>query len=108
MLSVARKELALFLAYLEVKGIAHSDKITADIAAQCGDKFNILWRVEISTKNVRVKNVMVIFIPEALTPREAVFVKSQGLRLAMGRFSPHRQHQPVMTKDDWAVFYQDH
>ena len=63
LLGVVREELALFPAY-QIEGIANPDKITADIATQCRDAFNIPIRVDIFTENIHGRNVIVVFVPE--------------------------------------------
>lgn len=104
LLGIAREELALFPAY-EVEGIADPDRITNDIATQCRNMFNIPLRVTISTENVRGKNIIVIFAPEAQPQTKPIFFKSQGLpKGAFRRIGSTDQH---CTEDDLLVFYQD-
>jgi ATP-dependent DNA helicase RecG len=102
-LGVVREELALFPAY-EVEGIAHPDKITADIASQCRDIFNISLRVDIATENVQGKNLVVVFVPEAQPQDKPVFFKAQGL--PKGAFRRIGSTDQRCTDDDLAVFYQ--
>jgi len=102
-LGVVREELALFPAY-EVEGVTHPDKITADIASQCRDSFNVPVRVELFTENVQGKNIVVVFVPEAQPQDKPVFFKAKGLpRGAFRRIGSTDQH---CTDDDMAVFYQ--
>lgn len=102
-LGVVREEMALFPAY-EVEGITHPDKITADIASQCRDSFNVPLRVELATENVDGKNVVVVFVPEAQPQDKPIFFKAQGLpRGAFRRIGSTDQRS---TEDDLAVFFQ--
>lgn len=102
-LGVVREEMALFPAY-EVEGIANPDKLSADIANQCRDIFNIPLRVDISTENVQGKNVVVVFVPEAQPQDKPVFFKAQGL--PRGAFRRIGSTDQRCTDDDMAVFYQ--
>lgn len=102
-LGVVREEMALFPAY-EVEGITQPDKITADIASQCRDSFNIPIRVDIATENVQGKNVVVVFVPEAQPQDKPVFFKAQGL--PRGAFRRIGSTDQRCTDDDMAVFYQ--
>jgi ATP-dependent DNA helicase RecG len=102
-LGVVRDELALVPAY-EVEGIAQPDKISADIASQCRDIFNIPVRVDISTENVRDKNVVVVFVPESQPQDKPVFFKAPGL--PRGAFRRIGSTDQRCTDDDLAVFYQ--
>lgn len=102
-LGVVREDLALFPAY-EVEGIAAPDKITADIASQCRDIFNVPLRVDIATENVQGKNVVVVFVPEAQPQDKPVFFKAQGL--PRGAFRRIGSTDQRCTDDDMAVFYQ--
>lgn len=102
-LGVVREEMALFPAY-EVEGIANPDKLSADIANQCRDSFNIPLRVDISTENIQGKNVVVVFVPEAQPQDKPVFFKAQGL--PRGAFRRIGSTDQRCTDDDMAVFYQ--
>jgi len=102
-LGVVREEMALFPAY-EVEGIANPDKLSADIANQCRDSFNIPLRVDISTENIQGKNVVVVFVPEAQPQDKPVFFKAQGL--PRGAFRRIGSTDQRCTDDDMVVFYQ--
>jgi len=102
-LGVVREEMALFPSY-EVEGIEQPDKLSADIASQCRDIFNVPLRVDISTENVQGKNVVVVFVPEAQPQDKPVFFKSQGL--PKGAFRRIGSTDQRCTDDDLAVFYQ--
>ena len=104
MLGVVREEMALFPSY-EVEGIANPDKITADIATQCREVFNIPLRVELATENLQGKNVLVIFVPEAQPQDKPVFFKAQGL--PKGAFRRIGSTDQRCTEDDMSVFYQN-
>jgi ATP-dependent DNA helicase RecG len=102
-LGVVREDMALFPAY-EVEGIAQPDKLSADLASQCRDMFNVSVRVELSTENVQGRNVLVAFVPEAEPRHKPVFFKGQGLpKGAWRRIGSTDQR---CTDDDLAVFYQ--
>jgi ATP-dependent DNA helicase RecG len=102
-LGVIREEMALFPSY-EVEGIDQPDKLSADIASQCRDMFNVPLRVDISTENVQGKNVVVVFVPEAQPQDKPIFFKSQGL--PKGAFRRIGSTDQRCTDDDLAVFYQ--
>lgn len=102
-LGIVREEMALFPAY-EVEGITNPDKLSADIANQCRDIFNIPLRVDISTENVQDKNVVVVFVPEAQPQDKPIFFKAQGL--PRGAFRRIGSTDQRCTDDDMAVFYQ--
>lgn len=102
-LGVVREEMALFPAY-EVEGITHPDKLSADIANQCRDIFNIPLRVDISTENIQGKNVVVVFVPEVQPQDKPIFFKAQGL--PRGAFRRIGSTDQRCTEDDMAVFYQ--
>lgn len=102
-LGVVREEMALFPAY-EIEGITNPDKLSADIANQCRDSFNIPLRVDISTENIQGKNVVVVFVPEAQPQDKPIFFKAQGL--PRGAFRRIGSTDQRCTDDDMAVFYQ--
>jgi ATP-dependent DNA helicase RecG len=103
LLGVVREEMALFPAY-EVEGIAQPDKLSADIASQCRDMFNVPLRVDISTENVAGRNLVVVFVPEAQPQDKPVFFKKHGL--PQGAFRRIGSTDQRCTDDDMAVFYQ--
>lgn len=103
-LGVVREELALFPSY-EVEGIEQPDKLSADIASQCRDMFNIPLRVDIATENIQGKNVVVVFVPEAQPQDKPIFFKAQGL--PRGAFRRIGSTDQRCTDDDMAVFYQE-
>ncbi|MEW5967144.1 MAG: ATP-binding protein [Pseudomonadota bacterium] len=102
-LGVVREEMALFPSY-EVEGIEQPDKLSADIASQCRDMFNVPLRVDISTENVQGRNVVVVFVPEAQPQDKPLFFKGQGL--PRGAFRRIGSTDQRCTDDDLAVFYQ--
>ena len=102
-LGVVREEMALFPSY-QIEGIASPDKITADLASQCRDIFNVPVRVDISTESVNGHNVIVVFVPEAQSQDKPVFFKAQGL--PKGAFRRIGSTDQRCTDDDMAVFYQ--
>jgi ATP-dependent DNA helicase RecG len=102
LLGVVRDELALFPAY-EVEGVAHPDKVVADLASQCRSAFNIPVRVEITTEELDGKAVIVARVPEAPAHDKPVYFKSRGLPGgAMRRIGSVDQHG---TDDDLLVLY---
>jgi ATP-dependent DNA helicase RecG len=103
LLGVVREEMALFPAY-EVEGVTQPDKLSADIASQCRDMFNVPLRVEISTEAIAGKNVVAVFVPEAQPQDKPVFFKKNGL--PQGAFRRIGSTDQRCTDDDMAVFYQ--
>ncbi len=103
-LGVVREELSLFPSY-EVEGIAQPDKLSAEIASQCRETFNMPLRVDIATENVQGKNIVVVFVPEAQPQDKPVFFKAQGL--PKGAFRRIGSTDQRCTEDDMAVFYQN-
>lgn len=103
-LGLVREELALFPSY-EVEGVDQPDKLSADLASQCRDSFNIPLRVEIVTESIGGKAVVTVFVPEAAPQQKPVFFKSKGL--PAGAFRRIGSTDQRCTEDDMAVFYQD-
>lgn len=56
LLGVVPDEQALFPGYA-VEGVAHPDKLSADLASQCASTFNTPLRVEIRTESLQGKPV---------------------------------------------------
>lgn len=103
LLGVEREELSLFPSYAVV-GIAQPDKVSADVATQCREMFNVPVRAEVSTEQVDGKPVLVITVPEASAHDKPVFFKATGLpRGAYRRVGSTDQR---CTEDDVAVLYQ--
>lgn len=102
MFGAVREEMALFPAD-EAEGVVYPDKISADIATQCRDAFNIPLRVDISTENIQGKNIVVVFVPEVRPQDKPVFFKAQGL--PRGAFRRIGSTDQRCTDDDMAVFY---
>lgn len=103
-LGLVREELALFPSY-EVEGVEQPDKVSADLASQCRDNFNIPLRVDISTESIDGKAVLTVFVPEAAPQQKPVFFKAKGL--PAGAFRRIGSTDQRCTEDDMAVFYQD-
>jgi ATP-dependent DNA helicase RecG len=103
LLGVVREELALFPIY-EVEGVDQPDKVSADIASQCSNSFNMPLRVDVSTEMLDGKVVVVIFVPEAAPQQKPVFFKSKGL--PAGAFRRVGSTDQRCSEDDMAVFYQ--
>lgn len=103
-LGLVRDELALFPSY-EVEGVEQPDKVSADLASQCRDSFNVPLRVDISSETIDGKLVIAVFVPEAAPQQKPVFFKARGLPAgALRRIGSTDQR---CTDDDLAVFYQD-
>jgi len=66
-LGVVRDETDLFSAYT-VEGVAHPDKLSADLATQCREQFNVPVRVQIANESLGDKVVLVVTVPEARPP----------------------------------------
>lgn len=103
LLGVEREELALFPTYT-VTGVAQPDKVSADVATQCREMFNIPVRVDISAEQLDGKPVIVVNVHEAQPHDKPVFFKSSGL--PKGAFRRVGSVDQRCTDDDLAVLYQ--
>jgi len=103
LIGVTREDLSLFPSY-SVAGVAQPDQITADVATQCREMFNVPVRVEITSEQVDGKAVIVLTVPEAPSHEKPIFFKSTGLpRGAYRRVGSTDQR---CTDDDIAVLFE--
>jgi ATP-dependent DNA helicase RecG len=103
LLGVVREEFALFPIY-EVEGVDQPDKVSADIASQCSNNFNMPLRVDVSTEMLDGNVVIVVWVPEASPQQKPVFFKAKGL--PSGAFRRVGSTDQRCSEDDMAVFYQ--
>ena len=102
-LGVVRDETDLFSAYT-VEGVAHPDKLSADLATQCREQFNVPVRVQIANESLGDKVVLVVTVPEAPPADKPIFLKSRNLpRGAYRRIGSTDQQ---CTEDDLLALYQ--
>lgn len=103
LLGVERDELSLFPSYSAI-GVAQPDKVSAEIATQCREMFNVPVRVEVSTEQVDGRPVIVVIVPEAPAHDKPVFFKNTGL--PKGAFRRIGSTDQRCTDDDVALLYQ--
>ncbi|BAH37221.1 MAG TPA: transcriptional regulator [Gemmatimonas aurantiaca] len=103
LLGVERDDLSLFPSYSAV-GVAQPDKVSAEIATQCRDMFNVPVRVDVSTEQVDGKPVIVVTVPEAPPHDKPIFFKNTGL--PKGAFRRVGSTDQRCTDDDVALLYQ--
>lgn len=104
LLGACRKEGALFPDY-EAVGVAHPDKIQADLATQCRDAFNVPIRPDIRVEQHADKTVIVAYIPEAAPHEKPVYIKGKGAH--KGAYRRIGSTDQLCTDDDIALFYQE-
>lgn len=102
LLGVVRDEADLFSAY-SVVGVEHPDKISADLATQCREQFNVPVRVQIATDRIGDRTVLVVTVPEAQPGDKPVHLKKRGL--PQGAFRRIGSTDQRCTEDDLAVLY---
>ena len=103
LLGIVRDEADMFSPYV-VEGIEHPDKLSANLATQCREQFNLPVRVQISHELISGKTILVVNVPEAPAGDKPIFIKSRGLpRGAYRRMGSTDQH---CTDDDLPVLYQ--
>ena len=102
LLGIVRDESDLFSAYT-VEGVEQPDKISADLATQCREQFNVPVRVQISSGRIGDKNVLIVAVPEAQPSEKPIHLKKQGL--PRGAFRRIGSTDQRCTEDDLAVLY---
>ena len=103
LMGVERDEAMVFPEYAVV-GVENPDKIQADCASQCRDRFNIPVSPDIFVEEINGKTVLLVFIAEAAPQEKPVYFKKSGLpRGAYRRIGSTDQH---CTEEDIALFYQ--
>lgn len=89
----------------EAVGVPDADKMQNDIASQCASMFNIAIRPLIAVESINNKNVIVVFVPEAVPHEKPVHFKGKPLpQSARRRIGSTDQR---CTEDDLIVFYTD-
>ena len=103
LLGIARDESDLFSPYV-VEGVAHPDNLSASLATQCREQFNVPVRVQIATEQISGKPVLVATVPEAQPGDKPVFIKSRGL--PKGAFRRIGSTDQQCTEDDLLALYE--
>lgn len=103
LLGVVRDETDLLSPYV-VEGIEQPDALSASLATQCREQFNLPVRVHIASEQISGKTVLVITVPEAQPGDKPVFIKSRGL--PRGAFRRVGSTDQQCTEDDLLALYQ--
>lgn len=103
LLGIVRDDMSLFPTY-SVVGVADPDQLTADIATQCRDTFNVPVRVALSAELLDGKPVLVVNVPESQSHEKPVFFKSVGL--PKGAYRRVGSVDQRCTDDDVAILYE--
>lgn len=103
LLGVVRDEADLFSAY-SVVGVEHPDRISADLATQCREQFNVAVRVQIATDRIGDRTILMVTIPEAQPGDKPVYLKNRGL--PRGAFRRIGSTDQQCTEDDLLALYQ--
>ena len=103
LLGIVRDETDLFSSYV-VEGIEHPDALSANLATQCREQFNLPVRVQIASEQISGKTVLVVSVPEAQPGDKPVFIKSRGL--PRGAFRRVGSTDQQCTEDDLLALYQ--
>mgnify|MGYP000144439108 FL=1 len=103
LLGVVRDQGDLFSQYV-VEGVDQADDLSAAIATQCREKFNVPVRAQVSSELVSGKTVLVIKVPEAQPSDKPVFIKSRGL--PGGAYRRIGSTDQSCTEDDLLALYQ--
>jgi len=104
LLGAKADEEALFRQYVAV-GVPDPDKLSRDLASNCGAIFNRTVRVQIESGLVNGKQLLAVYVPEAEPSEKPIHFKAGALPgAAFRRIGSTNVH---CTDDDLAVFYQD-
>lgn len=103
LLGVVRDEADLFSPYV-VEGVKQPDALSASLATQCREQFNVPVRVQIASEQISGKTVLVVTVPEAQPGDKPVFIKSRGL--PKGAFRRVGSTDQQCTEDDLLALYQ--
>jgi ATP-dependent DNA helicase RecG len=103
LLGVVRDETDLFSPYV-VAGVAQPDALSATLATQCREQFNVPVRVQIAIEQISGKAVLVVTVPEAQPGDKPIFIKSRGL--PKGAFRRVGSTDQQCTEDDLLALYQ--
>lgn len=103
LLGIVRDESDMFSPYV-VEGVEQPDMLSANLATQCREQFNLPVRVQIATEQISGKAVLVVAVPEAQPGDKPVFIKSRGL--PKGAFRRVGSTDQQCTEDDLLALYQ--
>ena len=103
LLGIVRDESDLFSSYV-VEGVDQPDALSASLATQCREQFNVPVRVQVSNETMGEKTVLVVNVPEAQPGDKPVFIKSRGL--PRGAFRRVGSTDQQCTEDDLLALYQ--
>lgn len=88
----------------KIVGIANPDKILNDLHSNCRNQFNHPLRIRAQTERIDDKNVVMIYVPEALPAEKPVFFKGKPLPRSAWRRGPNGDYQ--CHEDDLAQLFQ--
>lgn len=103
LLGVVRDESDLFSPYV-VEGVSQPDALSAALATQCREQFNVPVRVQIATEQISGRVVLVVTVPEAQPGDKPVFIKARGL--PKGAFRRIGSTDQQCTEDDLLALFQ--
>lgn len=103
LLGIVRDESDMFSPYV-VEGVDQPDLLSASLATQCREQFNLPVRVQIATEQISGKTILVVTVPEAQPGDKPVFIKSRGL--PRGAFRRVGSTDQQCTEDDLLALYQ--
>ncbi len=103
LLGIVRDETDLFSSYV-VEGVDQPDALSANLATQCREQFNLPLRVQIASEQISGKAVLVVTVPEAQPGDKPIFIKSRGL--PRGAFRRIGSTDQQCTEDDLLALYQ--
>jgi ATP-dependent DNA helicase RecG len=103
LLGIVRDESDMFSPYV-VEGVEQPDQVSASLATQCREQFNVPVRVQISSERISGRTVLVVEVPEAQPGDKPVFIKSRNL--PRGAFRRVGSTDQQCTEDDLFVLYQ--
>jgi ATP-dependent DNA helicase RecG len=88
-----------------VSGVADQDRMLCEIATLCRQSFNIVIRPEVGVipHKGKNKNVILIYIPEALPHEKPIYIKSDGME--KGAFRHIGTTDQLCTREDINYLY---
>lgn len=103
LLGIVRDESDLFSPYAVV-GVEQPDQLSAALATQCREQFNVPVRVQIASEQVSGQTILVVTVPEAQPGDKPVFLKKHGL--PRGAYRRVGSTDQQCTEDDLLALYQ--
>ena len=103
LLGIVRDESDLFSPYTVV-GVEQPDQLSAALATQCREQFNVPVRVQIASEQVSGQTILVVTVPEAQPGDKPVFLKKHGL--PRGAYRRVGSTDQQCTEDDLLALYQ--